>query len=128
AGNRWPATPGELAGAEWGPLLTLPEMVGDPEEKRRLAAEHGAIAVDMESAFTARLCHERRVPFAALRALSDDVNTSLSPRLLGLLRGGKATTRRVALVVLKGPVIVPELWRLARDTRVAARRLAEGLA
>jgi nucleoside phosphorylase len=129
-GNRWPATwPGE-ARPPWhrGRLLTVPRLAGDPAEKRRLGREHGAAAVDMESAVVARLCREHGVAFGCVRAISDDVHTSLSPRLVALLSGGRVSPARVLAALLASPRLAGELWRLARHTRRAADLLAKALA
>src|SRR6187551_1606882 len=62
-------------------IVTVNELVATPEAKRRLADRTGAEAVDMESAEVAAVCAEHGVPFLAVRAVSDDVETALSPEL-----------------------------------------------
>jgi adenosylhomocysteine nucleosidase len=106
-----------------GRLLTVPEMVGDPAEKQRLGQCYQALAVDMESAVAARLCREQGIPFACLRVISDDVNTALSPHLVGLLRGGRVSAARLLRTVMCHPAVIGELLRLGRQTRRAAQRL-----
>jgi adenosylhomocysteine nucleosidase len=110
-----------------GRLLSVAELVGDPKEKARLAAQHDAVAVDMESAVAARCCFQAGVPFACLRAISDDGETPLSPHLVEVLRGGEVAPLRLAAVLARRPWLAAELRRLARDTRKAARNLALGL-
>ncbi len=133
-GSAWPATwPADLGPGEWRPplhrgrLLSLAEMVADAAGKRRLGTEHQAVAVDMETAVVARLCQRAGVPFGCLRAISDDDDTALSPQLAGVLRGGRVSPWRLAAAVARRPALVGELWRLAWDTRRAARQLALGL-
>jgi adenosylhomocysteine nucleosidase len=92
-----------------------------------MGIKHRAVAVDMETAEIARVCQERQVPFGCLRAISDDLMTPLSPRLLGLLRGGRVAPLRLLAGVVWRPGLLPELLRLAEQTRVAARQLAAGL-
>jgi adenosylhomocysteine nucleosidase len=132
-GKRWPTTwPGDLTG-EWRPplhrgrLLTMPHLVGTPEEKRSLGQKHEAVAVDMETAAVARLCSQRDVPFGCVRAISDRVDTALSPRLVKLLAGGRASPLCVVAALMRSPGLAKELWRLARDTRMAARQLGIAL-
>src|SRR5207245_980677 len=67
------------------------------------------------------------IPFGCVRAISDTADTALSPALLSVLSGGQVSPSRLASVVLRAPRVVPELWRLGRDTRRAARRLASVL-
>jgi adenosylhomocysteine nucleosidase len=130
-GHAWPATwpeaPPAATALKKGRLLCVPELVSDPTEKRRLADQYRALAVDMESAALAQLCHARAIPFACLRSISDDARTGLSPRLAGLLRGGRVAGLPLVVAIARSPTIVPELFRLARDTRKAARVLALGL-
>ncbi|MBY0528109.1 MAG: hypothetical protein K2R98_32230 [Gemmataceae bacterium] len=134
AGNRWPTTwPGELPAGEWRPplhrgrLLTVPQVVGDPREKRALGEKHDAVAVDMETATVARLCSQRNVPFGCVRAISDRVDTPLSPRLVALLSGGRVSPLRLTAAIVRSPGIVRELWMLAKHTRLAARQLGTAL-
>lgn len=105
-------------------LITVPRLVATADEKRRLHKETGAAAADMESGVWADWCAERGVPFRAVRAVSDTNDTSLSPRLLRLLSGRKASAWRAAAAVVRSPRLLPELLRLAADTRTAAQALA----
>lgn len=125
-GNRWTTCHAALlSGREitLAPVLTVTEMVCDPHEKLRLGQQHDAFAVDMESAVAARLCYEHNVPFACLRAISDDCKTTLSPHLVELLRHGRASMPRLAATVLRHPSSIRELIRLAANTRKAAKQL-----
>jgi nucleoside phosphorylase len=133
-GNRWPTTwPGELPPGPWQPpllrgtVLSAPNLIGDPDEKRRLGQSRQALTVDMESAAFARLCSKRAVPFGCLRAVSDDVDTPLSPDLTSLLAGGRVVWWRVLLALLRRPALLKELLRLRRDTAPASARLGEAL-
>jgi adenosylhomocysteine nucleosidase len=131
-GNNWAATwPEDFRGPpelKKGRLLCVPELISDPSEKQRLAERHQALAVDMESAALARASAQHGIPFAALRCISDDAQTALSPRLAGLLCGARVSAFRLAGAVARRPGILPQLLRLARDTRTAARVLAQALA
>jgi hypothetical protein len=108
-------------------VLTVPRLVGDPTEKRRLGEEHGAAVADMESAAVARACQAKGVPFGCVRAVSDEVDTPLSPRLVSLLAGGRVSALRLLGAVLRSPSLLGSLWRLGRDTRHAGERLALAL-
>ncbi len=130
-GNRWPAAPLlENATARYrrGAILSSPHMVGDPQMKRELGRVQKAVAVDMESATFARVCTERGVRFACGRVISDDINTSLSPQLVSLLAGGRASPWRVLWALVRRPTLVKEFMRLGRDTRLASERLGVALA
>ncbi len=133
-GHRWPTTwPGDLPPGEWRPplhrvrLLTVPRLVGDPEEKGALGRKHQAAAVDMESAAVARACAGRGIPFGCVRAVSDRVDTSLSPRLVTLLSGGRVSPLRVLAALARSPGLTHELWALGKHTRHAAKQLGTAL-
>jgi adenosylhomocysteine nucleosidase len=134
AGNRWAATwPKPLPEGEWCPplhrglLLTTDAMVTTPAEKQSLGDKHGALAVDMESAVVARRCNEHGVPFAAVRAISDDWKTPLSPSLAGLLRNGRVDALSLVAFLVCRPWMIREMWRLARHTTFAAAQLGKAL-
>jgi nucleoside phosphorylase len=107
-----------------GPLLTMSTLVADPSEKQRLGRLHGCLAADMESTAVARLCGERGLPFACLRAISDDAASGLSPGLAQVLSGGRVSAWRLLAHLVRRPWGLGELIRLERDTRRAARALA----
>jgi adenosylhomocysteine nucleosidase len=124
AGNLWRTTGPTPT---HGRLLTVDQLTATPADKRRLGEKHQAIAVDMESAPFAERCTRAGIPFACVRAISDTVTTALSPALLSVLNGGNASTWRVLKTLARHPAMLPELLRLARDTKHAARQLAEAL-
>jgi adenosylhomocysteine nucleosidase len=134
AGKLWPATwPAAPLEGEWQPplhrgrLLTVDKIISAPEEKRRLGQQHGALAVDMESAVLAQLCSERGVPFGCVRVVSDAVDTPLSPHLARLFSGGKLSMLGVLFTLLRRPTLALEFWRLAKQTRRASDRLGQAL-
>jgi adenosylhomocysteine nucleosidase len=133
-GNRWPTTwPEKPLEGRWTPmlhrgrLLTVDRMIASPEDKRRLGVLHGADAVEMESALIAARCTHAGIPFGCIRAISDEVTTPLSPHLASLLSGGAVSPWRLMAALARYPGLVPELMRLARDTRRAAEQLGLAL-
>ncbi|RKJ41611.1 5'-methylthioadenosine/adenosylhomocysteine nucleosidase [Acutalibacter sp. 1XD8-33] len=61
-------------GAHMGVIATGDTFVADREKNRWLGATFGAKAVEMEGASTAQACYMNGVPFAVLRAISDNAN------------------------------------------------------
>jgi hypothetical protein len=125
--------PGELPAGEWRPpihrgrLFCSTRLIAHPGEKRMLGEKYHAEAVDMETATVARLCSQRDVPFGCVRAISDRVDTALSPRLVSLFSKGRLSPLRVAGAVARSPGLVRELWDLAKKTRLAGRQLGVAL-
>jgi adenosylhomocysteine nucleosidase len=105
-----------------GRFVSRSHVVCRGEEKRALAAETGAIAVDMESAALAKVARDAAVPFAVVRAVSDrrdedlplDFNLFLRPT--GWIAGGIACLLR--------PSSLAGLSRLRTQSRIAAAHLS----
>jgi adenosylhomocysteine nucleosidase len=110
-----------------GRLLTTPGLIAGTDEKRKLGEVYAAAGVDMESAAVAEACTEAGIPFGCLRAVSDEIDTVLSPEVLDLLPDGRVSLKRVALTILRRASLLPELRSLARDTRHAAEQLGNVL-
>lgn len=129
AGSVWCATAptASSAAAHVGRLLTASRFIGEPAEKLALGLKHRALAVDMESAAFAQRCTERSVPWACLRVVSDDVSVPFTSEVAGLVEDGKVKLGRVMWLLLHKPWLLPKLLRLERQTRVAARRLADAV-
>src|SRR5207244_1434326 len=133
-GKLWPATwPAENPAGEWRPrlhrgrLLSVPTLIGSPEEKEALGRAHQAAAVDMETAAVARLCRKRDVPFGCVRVILDDLHTPLSPRLVSLISGGRVSPLRALTALVSSPRLGAEFRRLARQSRFAAEQLGTAL-
>jgi purine-nucleoside phosphorylase len=133
-GKSWKTTwPTELPAGEWHPplhrgtIVTCSHLVGKPAEKRALGEKYDALAVDMESAVVAHACRRQGVPFACVRVISDEVGTSLSPALLGLLSDSRVSPVRVVTSIARSPGIIGPLWQLAKASRLASRQLAKAL-
>jgi adenosylhomocysteine nucleosidase len=106
-------------------ILTVDHLVSDPAEKCRLSASHDA--VDMESAAVEAVCGENGVRFLAVRAVSDTADTALSPELVRVLSGGNISVWKACAALVRKPALLGEFLRLGRDTKIAARKLADEL-
>ncbi len=116
---------GRSAGREplCGCGLTLEQPVSRPDEKGALGESFGAVAVDMESYWVAAMAVERRVPFLAVRAVSDQLSQSLPQfdRLIGA--EGGALWRGALLHLATHPVDLAKLPSLYAGARSAAQSL-----
>jgi uridine phosphorylase len=122
----WPThvSDGAQARLSRNSVLTASQIIGTPEEKRRLGSLHNAVAVDMESTIVAQHCDKHGVPFGCVKVISDDVDTALSPRLVSLVERGHVPKLRMAAALAREPRLVPQIWHLSKNTRIAAARLA----
>jgi hopanoid-associated phosphorylase len=92
--------------------------------KRELALATGACAVDMESGAVAEAAAHAGIPFLAIRAISDPVEFSPPPVLLGAVRpDGTADLMRLLPLLLRRALTVGTLLRLATDSRAACSTL-----
>ncbi len=107
--------------ARSGRFVTVPRVLWRAGEKRQVAADTGAIGMDMESAAVGGAAAERKVPFLVVRAVSDllDEDLPLDFNLfLGL--GGWA---RGAVACLARPSALVGLARLRAQAALASARL-----
>ena len=117
-------------GLHTGRLLTVDSIIRKPEERSRLAAEHGSIACDMETFGVAQACQESGTRLLSVRIISDAVDDELPPEIEHLL-GQKTLASQVgaaAGAVLKRFSAAKDLWQLREDALKASDRLAKFLA
>ena len=107
-----------------GKLVTHDDFDMGPDELQRLVAE-GFIAVDMETAAIAAVCHDRGVPWTAVRAISDLVGVTPGDVIdLANPDGTPNVGASIKYLVTK-PWRIPKLVTLARESVAAARAAAE---
>lgn len=125
--EQWQAAECHLSGARTGAMLTTSHLVATVEEKKELREQSGAMAVDMESATAARFCADEGVPFHCLRAISDDAGTAVSPKLLPVLSGESISLWQCIRTIVPRPGLWPEVWRMAKSSGLAAKKLSVSL-
>ena len=112
------ALPAVLAGA-LTPAATT-------EEKARLGARTGAVAVDLESLAVARVCLAWGRPFAVLRAVADPAGRALPAAALAGLDGeGRMVPGAVLAQLAADPRQIVALGRLAWDLGCALAALCK---
>ncbi len=100
--------------------------------KKALAGHLSAVVrnplVEMESAAVARVAAEQRIPFLGLRVVSDPWNEELDFSIAEFCDDSlRIKPIKVLATILKRPRIIPQLIRLARNSRIAARSLANAM-
>ena len=111
-------------GAIEGPVFGAAAILATPEQKSRVFAATGALAVDLESDIVARAAAARGIPFLVLRAIADAAGRRLPPAaLLPLATDGRPDLTRVVATLLRRPSQLPGLIALAGDARRALRAL-----
>jgi adenosylhomocysteine nucleosidase len=117
----------EIPGLHRGGTLVSTSTVAGPEEKVNLARKYQADVIDMEAGFVAEVAAAHDIPFAAVKAISDEHDFPL-PDLGRFIAsdGGFRTSRFVVYSMLR-----PKTWaavcRLAGNTNKASRELCRVL-
>jgi len=112
-----------------GHLLTVDEIIDSSDERRRLALDSGAAAVDMETETIARACAERGIPLLSLRVITDTPHRPFpAPRsVLFDLGKQQVDLPKLTAFFLARPSRLPRLVRFASNIGRAKRILADAL-
>jgi hopanoid-associated phosphorylase len=126
-----PAWTGRLAarlpGAARGLLLGANAMVAEATQKAALHRTTGAVAVDMESHIVARVARRHRLPFAAVRVISDAAHRTLPlAARVGMKSDGRMDLPAVLRSLLANPGQLLDLIRTGLEAERAFRALLRG--
>lgn len=58
----------------WGKIISSDTVIYDERDKRQLYSEYKGLCVEMESAGVVKVCIRQRIPFAAIKIISDYSN------------------------------------------------------
>jgi adenosylhomocysteine nucleosidase len=119
--------PAELGDETCGRMLTSRRLIASRYDKLKMFESTHAIAVDMESAAIAEACQVAHVPCEVVRVISDVADQPISEHLARLLVGGRVSPFRVFAATITKPSLVPQFWRLGRETKIASQNLAVAL-
>lgn len=109
---------------ETGTIASVAQALRSPDEKRRLQARSGAVAVDMESGALARIAADYSIPFLVVRAIADPHDAELpSSALAALTVRGDIDLARLLGCLLRRPGDLLGLARLGVNFRAADRTL-----
>jgi hypothetical protein len=115
-----------VTGAGAGVLVSSSSVVGT-EQKAKLARAYGAQAVDMEAAAVAKGAEARGLQFAAIKVISDDLGFQMPPLGRFVAADGSFQSGSFALYSATRPWTWATVFRLARNSSVAARSLCAKL-
>jgi nucleoside phosphorylase len=110
-------------------MLTAPELIHSSEERKRIARESGASAVDMETEFIARACAAHGIPLLSLRVITDTPGEPFPapPSVLFDIEIQRTDLLKLGTFFLVHPTRVPSLVRLGRRIARARKTLADAV-
>ncbi len=113
------------AGAKPSKIFCADRIATTVAEKRTLRTETGADAVEMESGAIQAVCHERGIPCATVRVISDTATEDLPLDFNALSKPDKSLDfRKLFLAIAKSPGKIGALMALQKKTSFAARQLS----
>ena len=110
------------AGSGRGVLVSF-DAVANPDQKVKLRKAYCADAVDMEAAAVARGASAHGVPFAALKAISDEASFAMMPMNNFIANGGQFQSGRFVAFAAVRPWLWLRVMRLRANTDKASRAL-----
>jgi adenosylhomocysteine nucleosidase len=118
-----------LSGARVADVVGSTRIVATSADKAMLHRDTGAACVDQESHWVADAARAHHLPFVVVRAIADRAGDSLPPAVLvGLDAQGNPRTGAVIGALLRNPVQLRGLIRVASQTQRALKSLLRGRA
>jgi len=107
-----------------GSGVTVLQLDSDRQKMQELRETFHAHIVDMESYWISRIASAERIPFIAIRSISDNIRSSVKPFDQILAPDGRLLWKKTVLCFLSHPQYLVNVFTLYRNTRPAKRNLA----
>lgn len=112
-------------GTRNGKMRTGDELEVDPQAMEELRAL-GVVSLEMETAVIAESCERRGIPWSVFRAISDRPDSGVDNEVFRLSnQDGTPNPKAVAAYFAKHPQRIPQMARLAKDSKLATRTAAD---
>ncbi len=114
--------------AQAAPILGVDKIIQSADEKAKLFAQTGAIAVDMESHAVARIAARHGLAFLAIRGIADPASRALPPAAMNAVApDGSTRIMTTLLECAKAPGQFPALLQLGSESNKALATLRRDL-
>lgn len=110
-------------GFHCGDLLTVNEVVAQPDSKRRIGDTTSAVAIEMEGIGVAEAATASGAPFLALKVVSDETDDELKGDGL-VYEDGRVNALGVIAHLLRNPLDLVYFLRLRHKTDTALEKLS----
>jgi adenosylhomocysteine nucleosidase len=115
----------DIAGrVRFGSGVTALYVEASPQKMRELRETFSVDIVDNESYWIARIASASKIPFIAIRSISDDMQHSVQPFDRILSADGELLWKKAVLSFLSHPWYLMNVYNLFRNTRAAKRNMA----
>lgn len=108
-----------------GKLFTSPTGLTCRAEKKAVADQTGAIAVDMESFVVARLCQEHGIAYQAVRGIYDTFEENIEDLDVPATETGDISAAKMVVNILKDPKLVLKLPALKKRLGLVNRGMGQ---
>uniref|UniRef100_A0A831UCV0 Phosphorylase n=1 Tax=Geobacter metallireducens TaxID=28232 RepID=A0A831UCV0_GEOME len=109
-------------------IITASRILRKGDLAKRLPTAIASPVLDMETAAVAEACRRHGIPLVSLRAISDAAAEELAFSLDEFTDDEMAVRPlKVLATITRKPWIIPQLLRLARNSRAAGKQLAGGV-
>ena len=116
--NHWPIAKKQTL------QLGVNKIIKSTDEKTQLFETTGAHALDMESHVIAAYAQKRGIPFLILRSIADSADDTVPEiALAGINKHGKPTPFSLLRKLIRQPIFIPDIAKLAYASNTAVRAL-----
>jgi adenosylhomocysteine nucleosidase len=110
-----------------GGVLVTSGKIANRGEKQRLAREYSADLVDMEASAVAEVAQQQRIPFSAVKAVSDEYDFELPGLERFVTAAGGFREGAFAAHLILRPLLWAKVFRMGRASSLASRNLCREL-
>ena len=109
-----------------GDLLTVPRIIASSAEKKEIYQDTRALAVEMETATVARRAAQKKIPFLALRSISDGADYTFKIDISQITDAhGELNPRKVLRYLIRHPSSLGAFLQMKRNVTKATERLGK---